>query len=381
MDEIDRNIINDELTEAQKKEIKKEAKEIINENKVIDKIYQKNLSKEDKISNFFNAIEFLSMDDEQKGEVALKLKEDSSWGKLYWMLIMLSSIIAALWLLQNSSAVVIWAMLIAPLLKPINWLSFSIARWWQKFFYDALRVLLLSIIISILMWYLTTKLVWLNIETTEILARSRPNIIDFFIASFSAIVAVLSLRFEKLWESIAWVAMAASLMPPLAVVWIELSIWNYWASFWALMLFWANLFAILFVATIFFWFYWFTPHIEKLQKSTFKRLYIMMIWMIIIIIPLISSFLSIKNELEIKQTVWEYLLDNIWNNLEYFEISELEVNTKNNDLIILDSTIKIYEQEDILDAIKNINWELSSIIWKNIEINFEIIRILNIKSN
>jgi uncharacterized membrane protein len=50
------------------------------------------------------------------------------------------------------------------------------------------------------------------------MARSNPNVLDFFIAIFSAMVAVLSLRFTRLSESIAGVAMAASLMPPLAVV-------------------------------------------------------------------------------------------------------------------------------------------------------------------
>jgi uncharacterized membrane protein len=63
-----------------------------------------------------------------------------------------------------------------------------------------------------------TLLLGFEIETTEIMARSNPNVLDFFIAIFSAMVAVLSLRFTRLSESIAGVAMAASLMPPLAVV-------------------------------------------------------------------------------------------------------------------------------------------------------------------
>ena len=373
-----------ELTEAQKKEIKKEVKEALkeqdNHDNIHDKIYKKNLSWEYKISDFFNSIEFLWMDDIKKGEVAVKIKEDSEGDRLYWILIFLSSIIAALWLLQNSAAVVIWAMLIAPLLKPINWLSFSIARWWWKFFINALKVLVISIVISVLMWYLTTKLVWLNIETTEILSRSKPNIIDFFIASFSAVVAILSLKFERLWESIAWVAMAASLMPPLAVIGIELAIWNYWASFWATTLFWANLFAILFVATIFFWFYWFTPHLEKLQKNMFKRFTFMLVWIIIILIPLISSFLSIKNELKIQEIVRTCLTLELSANLSYFNISDLNIVNISKDSITLDSTIKILENADITKTLENINFELSKELNKEVETNFEIIRMFNINS-
>jgi len=50
------------------------------------------------------------------------------------------------------------------------------------------------------------------------LARVNPTLIDLFVAIFSAIVAVLSLRFSRLSESIAGVAIAAALMPPLTVV-------------------------------------------------------------------------------------------------------------------------------------------------------------------
>ena len=67
-----------DLTDTQKKEIKKEAKEILKANEVNDKIFNKTLSKEAKIATFFDNIEFLSMDDEEKEEIALKIKQESS---------------------------------------------------------------------------------------------------------------------------------------------------------------------------------------------------------------------------------------------------------------------------------------------------------------
>jgi hypothetical protein len=68
-----------DLTNAEKKEIKKEAKEIL-ENKEKDNniIVKPVISKEEKISNFFNKIEFLSLTDEEKEEVAVKIKNDSA---------------------------------------------------------------------------------------------------------------------------------------------------------------------------------------------------------------------------------------------------------------------------------------------------------------
>jgi uncharacterized membrane protein len=60
------------------------------------------------------------------------------------------------------------------------------------------------------------------------LARTVPNILDFFIALTSAFIAFLALLYkEKLSTSIAGVAMAASLLPPLSVVGIEIVYGHY----------------------------------------------------------------------------------------------------------------------------------------------------------
>ena len=375
---------NDELTNAEKREIKQEVKENI---KKEEKLKEDNdgikpeLTKEEKVRTFFDGIEFLWLENEQKEEVVLKVKSDAAWDKLYWIEIFLSSWIAALWLLQNSVAVVIWAMLIAPLLRPINWVAFAIARWAQKFFKVAFRVLLLSIVASVFMWAMISFLVWLNIETNEILARSSPNVIDFFIAIFSAMVAVMSLRFTRLWESIAWVAMAASLMPPLVVVWIELAIFNFDLAFWALMLFLTNLVAILIVWTIFFWLYWFTPHIEKQQKKMYKWLSFVVISIIIILIPLVWSYNLIREEIKIKNNVSFYLTNIISTELDSFSISDIEVKNITKDNISLKSTIKLPENTDLSSILSKINWELSSKFWKTVEIDLEIIRVVSIISD
>jgi len=375
-------IIKEDLTKAEKKEIKQEVKEILKKEESVkkDKLIKEQLTKSEKVSNFFDKIEFLSMENDQKELVALKVKSDSLWDKLYWIEIILSSLIAALWLLQNSVAVVIWAMLIAPLLRPINWVSFAIARGAQKFFTISLKVLFYSIILSILMWATVSFIAWVNIETQEIIARSSPNVIDFFIAIFSAIVAVMSLRFTRLWESIAWVAMAASLMPPLVVVWIALAALNFDLAFWSMMLFLTNLVAIIIVSTFFFWLYWFTPHIEKQQKYMFKRLTIVVVSIIIILIPLISTFLTIREEVKITNDIKIYLTDTIWSKINHFSISNIDVKSIKKDKIVVDTVIKLPENTDLTSILKNINWDLSDKVWKTVEIDLEVIRVVSIIS-
>ncbi len=375
-------LIKEDLTKAEKKEIKQEVKQILKKEEAVKKVtwIKTELTKEEKVSNFFDKIEFLSMKNDQKELVALKVKSDSLWDKLYWIEIILSSLIAALWLLQNSVAVVIWAMLIAPLLRPINGVAFAIARWAQKFFAIAFKVLFFSILASILMWALVSFIAWVNIETQEILARSSPNIIDFFIAIFSAMVAVMSLRFKRLGESIAGVAMAASLMPPLAVVWIALATLNYELASGAMMLFLTNLVAIIIVSTIFFWLYWFTPHIEKQQKYMFKRLIFVIVSIVIILIPLISTFVAIREEVRISWEIKDYLTTTIWSEIKHFSIASIEISSLKKDRVVVKTTITLPENRDLTKILEEINSDLSKTIWKTVEIDLEIIRVISITS-
>lgn len=335
----------------------------------------------DKVTALFNKIEFLDLCPEEKEEVAVKVKNDAITDKLYRIEIFLSSVIAALGLLQNSVAVVIWAMLIAPLLRPINGISFSVARWEKPFFWLSLKVMFFSVLVSIIMWYISVKITWLTVETSEILARTSPNIIDLFIAIFSAMIAVLSLGFSRLWESVAWVAMAAALMPPLAVIWIELSLWKYVLALGAMMLFLANLVAIVLVWAIIFWLYGFTPHSWDKQKSAVKGFTFIILVVFTISIPLVSSLITIKEKRELETKSVEYLQNILQQETLNFTISNLEIRTFSKDNIKMHSVIKIPEWLDFYDTFKKqLDFELSKKLWRDVELDIELIRTANIVS-
>ena len=356
------------MTENNKQETK-------NNIDIDEKINKTEKSWSDKINSFFNKIDILEMTPEQKAKVAVQVKQDALGGKLYRIEIVLSGLIAALWLLINSVAVIIWAMLIAPLLRPMNGISFAISMWEKKFFWKSLQVMLLSVFLSIATWFLAIKISGLEIETSEILARTSPNIIDLFIAIFSAMVAVLSLRFEKLSESVAWVAMAAALMPPLAVVWIEFALWNYNLSFWAFTLFLANLVSIVLVGIIFFWLYWFNPNNDKKQKAVFTRLFFVIITITIISIPLIHSLYKIKQQISITKQTKSYISQVLKEKTNNFKIKNLEVKNITDKKIIINTTISIPENLDFYETFKNkLTQDLSKKFNKDIELNIELIR-------
>ncbi len=347
-----------------------------------EKINKQMLSFNDKIDKVFNKIDFLELNWEKKAEVAIQVKKDALWDKLYWIEIFLSGMIAALWLLINSVAVIIWAMLIAPLLRPMNGISFAISMWEKYFFWKSVKVMFYSVVLSILTWYIAIKLSWLEIETTEILYRTSPNIIDLFIAIFSAMVAVLSLRFDRLSESVAWVAMAAALMPPLAVIWIELALNNYELAFWAFMLFVANLVSIILVWVIFFWLYWYSPNNWKKQKIVLTRTLFVLTTIILISIPLITSLLIIKEKINISKETNSYLQNILKEKTNNYKIKELEIEKITKSTITINSTISIPEWLDFYDTFKSrlTNW-LKEKFNKDVELNIELIRTANILSS
>jgi uncharacterized hydrophobic protein (TIGR00271 family) len=122
-------------------------------------------------------------------------------------------------------------MLIAPLLRPIQAFSFGLVQVHRKRTFEALKNLILSIFLVVITAIFITYLIPLKLETAEVLSRTNPNILDFFIASASAAIAFLALVYKKkLSMSIAGVAMAASLLPPLSVIGIEIVYSNYFLA-------------------------------------------------------------------------------------------------------------------------------------------------------
>nr|MDD3720757.1 TIGR00341 family protein [Candidatus Gracilibacteria bacterium] len=361
--------------------------EIINKNIEIKNDIESIINKKsetwsDKVSLFFDKIEFIKLSPELKQNVAIKVKKDIITGKLYWIEIFLSSMIAALGLLQNSVAVVIGAMLISPLLRPINGLSFSISKGEKHIFWLSFKVLFLSLFISILMGYLSANIIGLSYETNEILARTSPNILDLFIAIFSAMIAVLSLGFTRLGESVAGVAMAASLMPPLAVVGIELSLGNYNSAYGSFMLFIANLVAIILVGIIIFWLYGFTPHIWDRQKASVKTFSFIVIVMFIISIPLFQSLILIREKSELRKESKIYLENILKTENPFISISSLEIDSINDKNVKILSTIKLPEGINFYDTFKRqLDFELSKKLGRNVELNIDLIRTANIVSS
>ena len=335
---------------------------------------------ENKFKKFLKKLALMDLEPELKKEIALRIKEDGIPDRLYWLEVILAAFIATLGLLQNSVAVIIGAMLIAPFLRPLNALAWGIARWEKKIILVAARTLILSAILTILIAWGTSRIVSLKIETSEILSRTRPNILDLFIAVFGALVAILSLRFKRLHESVAGVAIAAALLPPLAVIGIELYLGNYILAAGSFMLFLTNILAIVFVGVIVFLLFGYTPHVEKQQKLMLRNFAFLGILIGAIALPLYASLVNFKEEIKLTNEV-SRILDNMlsWTHIK---VDKINVQLVNKNKVLVNSTFKIPEGITFYrDFQQNLVEHLSKNLQKDIQLDLELIRVASVQSD
>jgi uncharacterized hydrophobic protein (TIGR00271 family) len=137
----------------------------------------------------------------------------------YWAVLTLSGAIATLGLALDSAAVVIGAMLVAPLLAPVVGLALSLAIGDGRLAVQTGAIVLGSTLVVILVGAALTYALPFHTITLEISARTRPTTLDLVIAVFSGLVgAVVTVaRRSRLSAAIPGVAIAVALIPPLAV--------------------------------------------------------------------------------------------------------------------------------------------------------------------
>ena len=187
---------------------------------------------------------FPTLTTEEQLEVREGLIENAQPGRDYFVLIVLSSIIAALGLLLNSPAVVIGAMLVAPLMSPILGFSLGIVLGEVRLLRTSLESVFKGVMATIIVSVLVGLLSPLKGMTAEILARTQPTLLDLFIALASGMAGAYALSRKDVSAALPGVAIAAALAPPLSVVGLGIANGNMRAAFGALLLFVTNIITI-----------------------------------------------------------------------------------------------------------------------------------------
>ena len=198
--------------------------------------------------------------------VIAKVDDEASLTPRYAFMILMSAGIAVLGLLLSSPAVVIGAMLISPLMGPIIGLGFGIATIDGNEIRRTAMTLAAGIVMAVLFTALVVFFSPIKDVTSEIAARTRPNLFDLLVALFSALAgAYAMIRGRE--GTIVGVAIATALMPPLATVGFGLATLNATVFFGALLLFVTNLMTIAIAAAVMARLYGFGPKLTSRQSG------------------------------------------------------------------------------------------------------------------
>lgn len=191
----------------------------------------------------------------------------------FYLMIVLSCTIASLGLVTNSAAVIIGAMLIAPLMSPILGLSMSSLTGRHVLLRRSLIAILtgsvLAILLSALLTFFLYRLPYGIPESlpTEILARTRPSPLDLVIALAGGAAAAYALAHPRLSATLPGVAISTALMPPLCTIGIGLAFSTHSVVLGSSLLFLTNLSAIAFAGVITFAMLGFRPKRAEEQQA------------------------------------------------------------------------------------------------------------------
>lgn len=182
---------------------------------------------------------------EERIRVIDNLRESAQWSFDFMALMCLSTAIATLGLIQNSAAVVIGAMLVAPLMTPLLGAGLSLVQGNLPLMNNAARSIgfgfVLALMMSIGIGALTSHLSL----TSEMLARGGPNLLDMVVGFLAGIAAAYSTSRPNLSAALPGVAIAAALVPPIATIGLSLTLQEWENALGASMLFAANVVCII----------------------------------------------------------------------------------------------------------------------------------------
>lgn len=135
-------------------------------------------AQEKRSQRFDRRIAIWNLEGEQKSDVAASIIDGMTIEVEYWSQMFLSIVIATLGLLINATPVVIGAMIIAPILRPIQGIAFATATGNRNLFVKSAWILVLSIAGGVCIGFLLTYLLPLTEVTNEIAIRTQPTLVD-----------------------------------------------------------------------------------------------------------------------------------------------------------------------------------------------------------
>lgn len=256
------------------------------------------------IHNRFNNLKNRQPIAQNVQQMRSSLLEESTLELNYIVLILGSCLIATLGLLSNSAAVIIGAMIIAPLMSPIRGLAFGALEGDILLFRKAAISLGLGTVLAIFLALLVGLLVGFPEFGSEVIARSRPTLLDLGIAVAAGGISGFAKVQPKVAETLAGTAIAVALMPPICVIGLGLSQANFALSSGATLLYLTNLLGITLACMLTFLMAGYTP-LHRARRALLWTT----ILTTIITIPLGVSFFQLTRQTRLEASLRRALVN------------------------------------------------------------------------
>ncbi|TVQ12714.1 MAG: DUF389 domain-containing protein [Leptolyngbya sp. DLM2.Bin27] len=232
------------------------------------------------------------------------LLEESRLSWHYLVLVVGSCVIATLGLLSNSAAVIIGAMLIAPLMLPIRGAAFGILEADRVLIRASMSSLGVGSLLAVSISALIGLLTGLAQFGSEVMARTQPTLLDLGIAVTAGALAGIAKIEPKVAGTVAGTAIAVALMPPICVVGLWLGQGNFSLSLGAMLLYMTNLFGITLACMVAFVLFGYS-----MARSARRPLSITLMFTALLVLPLGASTLRLLQQNQLEASVRNALLD------------------------------------------------------------------------
>lgn len=233
------------------------------------------------------------LDRKRRKEIIDNIRMAASPGFDYFFFVVLSGAIATLGLINDSPAVIIGAMVVAPLMSPILGVGLGSITADARLARDSASALVRGAVIAVLLAaLLTLSNIYLPFVPSlaeipgEILSRTQPTPNDLIIALAGGLAAAYALSQPHLSAALPGVAIATALMPPLSVIGIGIALGRWDIAGGATLLFLTNAVTIAFAAMLVFFLEGFSPRKVLDTELVPRTLWVSALLTLILLIPL-----------------------------------------------------------------------------------------------
>jgi uncharacterized hydrophobic protein (TIGR00341 family) len=209
----------------------------------------------------------------------------------FFVLAIVAALIASAGLLLNSAAVIIGAMLVAPLMQPLIAFAVGLTTGRSELMRHAVPTVFMGALVALVISFGFGQLVGMKAPTPEMLSRSHPSLLDAAVAVTAGLIAAYATARKDIPAALAGVAIAAALMPPVCTIGLAFAAGEYALAGGASLLFLTNIVFISLAGwAVFFW----MGMRPRLVDKSRRRQYISWALVTLLALPILITLLNLS---------------------------------------------------------------------------------------